>query len=203
LEEADGCVGLDRQVGDVIFFAARTNLDKDLLVEVAEHMVRSDCPPIAHKWVLRNVTFGDSMLPDLRRLAKAGDEAACVALARFHLDADVAPLIQHLQRPEPFDDTAKFLAAAISKDARLLPHLRALMPEARDLREDDLQPWLEAIAAQESRAAATLLQDVLDQANPKDERARIASVLAEVLKTHSATVFDGIRKGLEAADKKR
>jgi hypothetical protein len=204
IEERVGCCGNDQEIGDVIFLAARAHLEQKQLLEIAERMVAGSCPPRARKWVLMNVSFGDGMLPVLRQLARSDDAAATVALARYHLDADVPILVQQLQQHDPFDDDTKFLAAAVSKDARLLLPLRNLLPDVRDFAashtEDKLQPWLDAIAAQETVAAAALLQDVFDQATRDDARARLAAVIAAVLKAHPATVFDAIRTKVDAAN---
>lgn len=193
-----GCIQSKEPIGDVMFACVRPHLGKEELLDVAEALVRSGSPLFARQWALRNVSFRDGMLHELRKLAKAGEAAAGIALARFRLQPDVDVLQQLLQQPEPFADNCQYLAASAFPDPQLLPALRALLPAARQRLGGDnayrLRFWLDAIAAQGSAPAAQLLQDVLEQVPPTDhKRADLARTLLEVLASHPQPQFDGVR----------
>jgi hypothetical protein len=199
-----GCVKASEKTGDVIFDTVREHLGKEQLLDVAEALVREKSPLYAREWALRNVTFRDGMLHELRKLAQGGDAPAAIALSHFHLAADVPTLIQFLQRQDPFADNCAFLAAKVSADPSLLPALRALVPAAHKRLEGDngsrLRAWLDAIAAQNSKAAATLLLDVLEQVPPTAFKRRdLADTLAAVLVDHTSAVFDDARKAAAKA----
>lgn len=192
-----GCTLQKRMAGDVIFELLRPHLGEEQLLDVGETLVRERSPLQAREWALRTLRFRDGMLHELRALAKAGDAPAAIALARYRLASDVPVLAEHLRRPEPFDETAAFVAAAVHADPQLLPALRALLPAARErLGRDNasrLRFWLGAIAAQRSEAAASLLQEVLRQVpETAHKRQDLAKTMAAVLAEHRDPVFDEV-----------
>jgi hypothetical protein len=166
----EGCTQARCMAGDVMieFVRDRKALTGEQVLDLAETLVRKKSPLYARAWSLRNLRFRDGMLHDIRELAKAGDPPAAIALARYGIDKDVEVLIEHLQRPEPFPDNCRYLAAEISRDPRLLPALRALVPAATERLANDnayrLRFWLQAIAVQPSDEAIALLVEFLRNA---------------------------------------
>jgi hypothetical protein len=201
-----GCCLALRKLGDVCFEAVRPRLTPDQLQDVAEAAIRGRSPLDAREWALRNLTLRDGMLHEVRALAAAGDAAAGIALARYRLPVDVPILMRLLEREEPFDDNAAFLAAQVHPDPRLLPPLLALEPAARERLERDhagrLRHWLGAIAAQRSAAAGDFLLQLLRArraVGPVAER-EFAAELIEVLAPYAdVAAFAAVRAEAAAA----
>jgi len=181
--------------GDLIFELARPRLAPRSLHRLAERMVREDCPLYAREWALRNLRFGDGMLALIRRLADEGDSAAAIAMARYRLKADVVILVRHLERPCPFDDDCRFLAAEISRDPRLMTALEKLESAAiARLRRDDpyrLLFWLRAVTAQRSGRAVDFLTHLLLSHQTEDRRKLegLRATILEAIEEHPDPIF--------------
>jgi hypothetical protein len=199
----EGCCQSKQKVGDVCFTAVRGKLSDDEVLDLAGVMLQKDCPLYAREWALRTLRFRDGMLHVVRRLAKAGDGPAAIALARYGLAPDVPILIQHLQASDPFDRNTQFLAAAIHRDAQLLAPLIAIEGAARKrIAEDNpsrLRFWLQAIAAQDSAEAASCLLRFLRTTRPEApfKERDLLDTFEAVLAEHPANAaFDGVREEL-------
>ncbi|MBK8095525.1 MAG: hypothetical protein IPK26_00345 [Planctomycetes bacterium] len=170
----EGCGKMRLAVGDVMVDFVRDHkaMTDAQWLELAAVLIRDKSPLYAREWSLRNLTFGDDMLHEIRTLAKAGEPSAAIALARYRIDKDVPILIEHLRRPEPFDQNCSFLAAEISGSQELLPALRAIVPAATHRLANDnayrLRFWLQALAAQKSEAAVATLLTFLREAPTTD-----------------------------------
>ena len=159
-----GCCLAKRSVGDVVFELLRTHVPAEQLQDLAETLVTSNSPLDARNWVLRELRLHDRMLHAVRRLAQRGDRTAAVALARYQLRVDL-PVIRRMLGDDPFRDDDAFRAAEAFPDPSLLPLLTRHDSEARHLlgirSAMSLRPWIKAIAAQQSEAAADYLLELL------------------------------------------
>jgi hypothetical protein len=202
VEVRTGCERYATNAGDLMFDLARPKLAGEELLDIAEHLVRGASPLYARQWALRNVRFRDGMLHAIRALAKGGDAAALIALARFRVASDVPLLAERLHGDAAiFDDNCVFLAAEVSRDARLLPALAALAAAAQErLRRDNayrLRFWLLAIAAQRSPEAAELLKSVAGEPVPDaKKRADLQQAALEALEAHPAAAFAELHEHL-------
>lgn len=188
-----GCCQAQQMVGDVCFEDVRPQLTDAQILDFAEAAIREHSPLYAREWALRNLRLRDGMLHVVRDLATNGDAPAAIALARYQLPVDVPILVRLLQRKDPWDETAQYLAAAISADPRLLPPLIALEPAARARIASDspsrIRFWLQAIAAQRSDAAGAFLARFLTEVHPElpfRERDLLAT-MAEALQPYGDT----------------
>jgi hypothetical protein len=203
-----GCEVLNTTAGELMFDIARSRLDGEAMLDLAEHYVRTGSPLYAREWCLRTLRFRDGMLHQIRKLATDGDAPALVALVRYGIPTDVPLLLEALKRPEPFDDNCHFLAAEQSRDPRLLPALAAIAPAARRRLKADtawrLHFWLEAIAAQGSEEAAKVLTDlVADPGVTGDRRTDLLETVRTAIEAHPAPAFDELRQRLPTRDRKQ
>lgn len=198
-----GCCLADEQVGDVVFTEVRPRLTDEQVLDVAEALIRGESPLYAREWVLRNLRLRDGMLHVVRALARAGDAPAGIALARYRLPVDAPVLIALLRADEPFDDNARFLAAAEHKDPRLLTPLLELEAAAtRRLQHDNpsrLRFWLQAIAAQKTAPAGAFLARFLAATHPGTDFAErdLLATMADTLQPYGdVTAFAAVRAEL-------
>jgi hypothetical protein len=203
-----GCEVLDTTAGDLMFDIARSRLDGEAMLDLAEHYVRTASPLYAREWCLRTLRFRDGMLHAIRKLAADGDAPALVALMRYGIPADVPLLLGRLMRPDPFDDNCHFLAAEQSRDPRLLPALAAIAPAARRRLQADnayrLRFWLEAVTAQGSDDAAKVLADLVDDPGVTgDRRAQLLETVRAAIEAHPAPAFAELQQRLPARDRKQ
>jgi hypothetical protein len=204
LTTVTGCVRAAEAVGDIAFVLLRPRLEGEGLQDVADTLILSNSPLYAREWALRNLHLRDGMEQEVRRLARAGDAPAAIALARYRLASDVAILRQHLRRADPFAENAQFLAARIHGDPRLLPDLLALEAAAHErVAQDDpsrLRFWLAAIAAQRNETAARFLLRFLGKAcvNDTSRRPALLRTLREVLDEHAdCPAYAALRDALQ------
>jgi len=186
--ERSSCETSKCPAGDLVFQLVRTRkvLRDEAMLDVAEQLVLRKSPLFAREWALRNLQFRDGMLHTIRTLAEAGDAPALVALARYRLQKDLPLLLARLQRPDPFADNCRFLAAEISADPKLLPALQALVPAAFARLQVDsacrLRFWLAAIAVQDGEAAAAVLRTfVLGDLVPAGRRRDLLETVVQAL----------------------
>lgn len=202
VEVHSGCERLSQAAGDLIFELARQKLTQADLLDLGEDLVRSGSKLYARQWALRELRFRDGMLHEIRALAQNGDAPALIALARYGIDKDAAVLIEHLGRPEPFDDNCAFLAAEILRVPSLLPALVALEGAARARLQRDnasrLRFWLRAIAAQRSVAAAEFLARFLasEPTAVPFKRRELRTSLREAIAAHEDPVFGTLSTAL-------
>jgi hypothetical protein len=202
----EGCTQARCMAGDVMveFVRDRKVLTGEQVLDLAETLVQTKSPLYAREWSLRNLRFRDGMLHGIRELARAGDPPAAIALARYGIDKDVEVLIEHLQRPDPFPENCRYLAAEISRDPRLLPALRALVPAATQRLANDnacrLRFWLQAIAAQPGDDATLLLVEFLRSAPATAYKRRdLVSTYEELLAPFAGqTRFASLRQEVAA-----
>jgi hypothetical protein len=196
----EDCSRFEQCVGDAIFHSVESLLRPEQVLAIGTAAVQQKSPLYVREWALRNLTFPDAMLHPLRALAKAGDPPAAIALARYGIASDVPILITHLQRDstsKAFDENCQFLAAAVSRDPRLLPALTALADAARKRLEGDnayrLRFWVAALLAQDTPAAATFLRGFLD--GPLPRRADVAQTVSnELVAVSAGATFDAVRQ---------
>jgi len=173
----EGCIRNETMLGDVVVQWAQNRklLTDEQWLDFGEGLVAAKSPLYAREQLLRTLRFRDGMQAQIRALAKGGDGAAHVALARYLAVKDLPLLAAWLARDNVFDDTTAFLAAQAFPDSSLLPALVGLEGKARATAAEGLVPrlreWLAAIVAQRSPAAAQFLTHFLAE-SPADVHLR-------------------------------
>lgn len=205
----EGCGKMRWAAGDVMVGFVRDHkaMTDAQWREFGAVLIREKSPLSTREWALRSLTFGDDLLHEIRALAKAGDPPAAIALARYRIAKDQPILIEHLQRPEPFDQNCSFLAAELSGSKDLLPALQAIVPAATHRLANDnayrLRFWLQALAAQKSDAAvATLVAFLRDAPGTDHKRKDLQKTYCELVEALPADpVFAPLRAALSTARK--
>jgi hypothetical protein len=199
----DGCCRAEERIGDAIFRSVQDQLTPAQELAIGTAALQQKSPLYLREWALRNVTFDELMLHPLRAMAKDGEPAAAIALARYHIASDVPILIAHLQRDttgKAFDGNCQFLAATVNKDPRLLPVLTGLVDAARDRLAYDnayrLRFWIEALIVQDAPAAADCLHDFLTDARlTAYKRADLAVAVDDALTAaHAGATFAAVHE---------
>ncbi len=199
-----GCCQAAECVGDVMLATLRPKMSTEQQLDLAEALVAKKSPLFAREWSLRTLRLRDGMLHTVRSLAENGDAAAAIALARYGVPRDAAILAKLLSNDDPFADNAWFLAAGLHHDPSLLEPLLAIETKARKRLESDnfyrLSAWLQAIAAQQSPAAATFLVRFLDEtktSTPHRESDVLDTMQRAIADQAGCAAFDGLRKALQ------
>ncbi len=199
-----GCIQARENAGDVMIETARPRLTEAQTAELAMDLVRTASPLEARGTFLRTLRFPDAFAPSLRALAEAGDSAALVALARFGLPEDLDTLRAALRPAEKLVDVFDALRAAeASASTRLHGALEALAPLVRRTLRNDAgyraRPWLAALVAQRTPAAAALLTDfTFSDSVPESRRRSFEDTLREVLDARPDPIFAKLRARLPA-----